>query len=105
MYLDLKLDPGANLPGHLQVDVVLLHLHSLLGLLLWTWLHSEGSGTAGSPWGEQLTLLACCSPTATASANFLMYKSAGRDWGQEEKGTTEDELAGWHHQLNAHEFE
>ena len=29
---------------------------------------------------------------------------AGRDWGQE-KGTTEDEMAGWHHQLNGHEFE
>jgi len=30
---------------------------------------------------------------------------AGRDWRQEEKGTTEDEMAGWHHRLNAHEFE
>ena len=30
---------------------------------------------------------------------------AGRDWGQEEKGTTKDEMAGWHHQLNGHEFE
>ena len=30
---------------------------------------------------------------------------AGRDWGQEEKGTTEDEMAGWHQQLNGHEFE
>ena len=30
---------------------------------------------------------------------------AGRDWGQEEKGTTEDEVAGWHHRLNGHEFE
>ena len=29
---------------------------------------------------------------------------AGRDWGQEEKGTTEDEMAGWLHRLNAHEF-
>ena len=29
---------------------------------------------------------------------------AGRDWGQEEKGTTEDEMAGWQHRLNAHEF-
>ena len=29
----------------------------------------------------------------------------GRDWGQEEKGMTEDEMAGWHHQLNGHEFE
>ena len=30
---------------------------------------------------------------------------AGKDWGQEEKGTTEDEMAGWHHRLNGHEFE
>ena len=29
---------------------------------------------------------------------------AGRDWGQEEKGTTEDEMAAWHHQLDGHEF-
>ena len=30
---------------------------------------------------------------------------AGRDWEQEEKGTTEDEMAGWHHPLDGHEFE
>ena len=30
---------------------------------------------------------------------------AGKDWGQEEKGMTEDELVGWHHRLNGHEFE
>ena len=30
---------------------------------------------------------------------------AGTDWRQEEKGMTEDELVGWHHQLNGHEFE
>ena len=30
---------------------------------------------------------------------------AGRDWGQEEKGTTEDEMARWPHQLNGREFE
>ena len=29
---------------------------------------------------------------------------AGRDWGQEEKGTTEDEMVGWHHRLDGHEF-
>ena len=29
---------------------------------------------------------------------------AGRDCGQEEKGTTEDEMAGWHHRLDGHEF-
>ena len=30
---------------------------------------------------------------------------AGKDWRWEEKGTTEDEMAGWHHWLNGHEFE
>ena len=30
---------------------------------------------------------------------------AGRDLGQEEKGTTDDEMAGWHHQLDEYEFE
>ena len=30
---------------------------------------------------------------------------AGRDWGQEEKGTTENEMVGWHHQLDGHEFQ
>ena len=37
--------------------------------------------------------------------SWLMGKDpdAGRDWRQEEKGTTKDEMAGWHHQLDAHE--
>ena len=35
----------------------------------------------------------------------LEKTDAGREWGQEEKGTTEDEMAGWHHRLDAHEFE
>ena len=30
---------------------------------------------------------------------------AGRDWEQEERGTTEDETAGWHHRLDGREFE
>ena len=39
--------------------------------------------------------------------NWLTGKDpdAGRDWGQEEKETTEDEIVGWHHQLDGHEFE
>ena len=38
--------------------------------------------------------------------NWLIWKDpdAGKDWGQEEKGMTEDEIVGWHHRLNAHEF-
>ena len=35
----------------------------------------------------------------------LEKTDAGRDWGQEEKGTTKDEMAGWHHQLDGCEFE
>ena len=39
--------------------------------------------------------------------NWLIGKDpdAGKDWKHEEKGTTEDEMVGWHHQLNGHEFE
>ena len=39
--------------------------------------------------------------------NWLIWKNpdAGIDWGQEEKGTTEDEMVGWHHWLDGHEFE
>ena len=34
----------------------------------------------------------------------LEKTDAGRDWGQEEQGMTEDEMAGWHHRLDGHEF-
>ena len=36
--------------------------------------------------------------------NSLEKTDTGKDWGQEEKGTTEDEMAGWHHRLDGHEF-
>ena len=35
---------------------------------------------------------------------FIGRTDARRDWGQEEKGTTEDEMAGWHHRLDGHGF-
>ena len=34
----------------------------------------------------------------------LEDSDAGRDWGQEEKGMTEDEMTGWHHRLDGREF-
>ena len=39
--------------------------------------------------------------------SWLIWKDpdAGKHWGQEEKGTTEDEMIGWYHRLNGHEFE
>ena len=45
-----------------------------------------------------------CPPDAK---NWLLGKDpdAGKDWRQEEKGSTEDEMIGWHHWFNEHEFE
>ena len=39
--------------------------------------------------------------------SWLIWKDpdAGKDWGPEEKGMTEDEMIGWHHQFDGHEFE
>ena len=42
--------------------------------------------------------------TNTCSLSVIVF-DAGRDWGQEEKGMTEDEMAGWHHGLDGHESE
>ena len=44
-------------------------------------------------------------PPHVKSCLIGKYPNAGRDWGHEEKGMTEDEMAGWHHQLYGHEFE
>ena len=48
-----------------------------------------------------------CILMATSCEKLTHWKQsdAGRDWVQEEKATTEDEMAGWHHRLNGHEFE
>ena len=43
---------------------------------------------------------------ATSCEELTHWKrvNSGRNWGQEEKGMTEDEMAGWHHQLDGREF-
>ena len=72
------------------------------------------------PWtakGSNQSILNEISPEYTLEGLMLKLKlqffghlmqrkdsDAERDWGQEEKGMTEDEIAGWHHQLDAHEF-
>ena len=68
--------------------------------------HSEGD----QPWdyfgrndAKAETLVLC--PPPVKSWLIGKYSDAGRDWGQEEKGTREDEMAGWHHWLNGHESE
>ena len=44
-------------------------------------------------------------PTDMESPLIGIDPDAGKDWRQVEKGVTEDEMVGWHHQLNGHEFE
>ena len=61
---------------------------SVLNIHWKDWCWSWNSNTLAT-WCEELTHL----------------KSSGKDWRQEEKGTTEDEMAGWHHRLDRHGFE
>ena len=44
-------------------------------------------------------------PLDAKSGLIWKYPGAGKDWGPEEKGTTENEMVGWHHRLNGREFE
>ena len=44
-------------------------------------------------------------PPYTKSQHIRKDPDAGKDWRQEEKGTIEDKMVGWHHWLNGHEFE
>ena len=88
-----------------------------------TWIMKATSGSswftnfwslASRIWG--ITLLACEWAQFFGSLNILWPPDAknwlngkdpdaGKDWRWEEKGTTEDEMVGWHHRLNGHEFE
>ena len=46
-----------------------------------------------------------CKEKRVRSDVIWVKPDAGKDWRQEEKETTEDEMVGWHHQLDGHEFE
>ena len=47
----------------------------------------------------------CWSWNSNTLATWCEDPDSGKDWRQEEKGMTEDEMVGWHHWLNGHEFE
>ena len=59
----------------------------------------------GSSLGARKCLSVDCCTLEMANAINALHYLAGRDWGQEEKGTTEDEMAGWHHGLDGRESE
>ena len=67
--------------------------------------HSEGD----QPWNffgrNELKLKLQYFGHLMRRVDSLVNSDAGRDWGQEEKGTTEDEMAGWHHGLDGLELE
>ena len=70
---------------------------SALGFLWKKWCWSWNSNSLATSW-EELTYW------------YLLIlididSDTGRDWGQEEKGTTEDKMAGWHHRLDGRESE
>ena len=71
-----------------------LHFHFLLSCI------GEGNGNPlqcsclENPRDRRTWWAAVCGVTQSWT---LEKTDAGRDWGQEEKGTTEDEMAGWHH--------
>ena len=67
-----------------------------------------------NPKGNQLWIFIgrTCAEVKLQYYGHLMWRAAslektdaGKDGGQEEKGTPEDEMVGWHHWLNGHEFE
>ena len=57
-------------------------------------------GVASNLWVFPNCYLHCFWPPHAKSRLIRKDSDAGRDWGQEEKGTTEDEMAGWHHRLD-----
>ena len=58
---------------------------------LWSWFTFKAEAEATIVWLPDVK-------------SWLIWKDpdAGKDWGQEEKGMTEDEMVGWHHWLNGH---
>ena len=82
-----------------KIDVFALWCWSRLLRVPWTARRSNQSGLKEISPG--------CSLEGLMLQSWLIGKGpdAWREWGQEEKGTTEDEMAGWHHRLDGHEFE
>ena len=68
---------------------------------------SQSQGNQSSVFIGRTDAEALSNTLAKDAKSWLIGKdrNAGKDWRQEEKGTTEDEMVGWHHWLNGHEFE
>ena len=65
----------------------------------------EESEKVGLKLNIQKTKIMASGPITSKSWLIGKDPDVGRDWGQEEEGTTEDEIVGWHHRLDGHESE
>ena len=95
---------------HWRIDASELWCWQRLLRLPWTWRRANQSTLKEihpecSLEGLMLKLKLQCLGHLMQRADTLEKTDAGKDWRQEEKESTEDEMAGWHHQLNGHEFE
>ena len=54
--------------------------------------------------GAEIPMMALTGGNKSTFLLMTLYPDAGKDWRREKKGTTEDEMVGWHHRLNGHEF-
>ena len=93
--LDMEQQTGSKL-GKGYVKAVYCHPNYL------TYMQNMSPGEEK---GNTLQYLAWRIPWRAKSWHTGKDPDAGKDWRQEEKGTTEDEIVGWHHRLNGHEFE
>ena len=96
----LKLHPGlylANIPRWIHS----LRKQPLGTCYLWVLCLGLSAGETGA---VHHNLHPLKSLVLNGSGLILKDPVVGKDWGQEEKGTTEDELVGWHHRLDGHGF-
>ena len=93
----LALGEFSSCHGHSENGV--LEKSSSLGSLLMK--VKEENEKVGLKLNIQKTKIMASGPIWPIGKDF----DAGKDWRQEEKGTTEDEMVGWHHRLSGHEFE
>ena len=83
-------------------------VHGIFQTRILEWVAMSSSRKSSQPrnwsWVSEVEALTLRPPDAKSWV-IGIDPDAGKDWGQEKKGTTEDEMVGWHHRLNGHEFE
>ena len=100
-----SINPSKEIPGLISFRMDWLDLHAVQGTLK-SLLQHHSSKASILRCSAFFTVQLSHPYTTTGKTIALTRRTfvAGRDWGQKEKGTTEEEMAGWHHRLDGHEF-